>query len=263
MTGPPSRAALQSAIAAAAGARRLTVFLIGSGDATHLDCNGNGAASDAADLTPSDLDAWLDALQSTDPIHPTRVTVVLDFSHSGAWLPALAASPGQERVVIASCGADQTASCRAGGIVSFAQWFFGQAGMGASFQDSFVWARNTMRAVTAGGQNPVLDDDGTGTATRGDGALAATTWLGAEFVTEQDTARIGNYAHDVVTTGAQALLWAGGVWAPGGIASVYAVVVAPGASGSGVVRVDLAYTTPRRTAGKPCGTSSTRRRIFR
>ncbi|HUT23762.1 MAG TPA: VCBS repeat-containing protein, partial [Sumerlaeia bacterium] len=178
--GAPSEAALAAAISAASGVGKLTVYLVGSGDASALDIDGDGAASDPDDLTPAELDSCLDALQSGGS---TRVIVVLDFNRSGGWISTLTASAGQERIIIASSRNSEDSWCEAGGALSFTQWFFSWVFNGVNLRDAFSWARWAVRGVTSETQNPQLDDDGSGAANRLDGALALTTYIGAAFVT--------------------------------------------------------------------------------
>ena len=242
--GAATKANLQSAIAAAATASppltKLTVYLVGAsvgmGADTAFDVDGDGATSDPDDVTVSDLDGWLDSLQTAVP--GIRVLVVLDFSHSGAWIAPLQAPVGKERVVVTSCGGTETSWCEAEGMLSFSQWFFGRVFSGANVHDAFTAARNALRAVTGSTQNAQLDDNGSGTADRNDGALALHTYIGAAFVTGADTPIIGDYAKNIILTSNTATLWASGVWSAQPLAEVFAIVIPPGANaGSDLITI--------------------------
>ena len=240
--GPATKANLQSAIAAAAGVSKLTVYLVGHGGGTAFDMDGDDAASDSDDVTPAELDSWLDAAQSI-PTSPTLAVVVLDFTQSGAWVLALQAPVGKKRIVITSCSGSEESWCEGGGMLSFTQWFFAKVFNGVNLRDAFNWSRTAIRAVTGETQNPTLDDDGSGVADRDDGLLAKGTYIGAAFVTGADSPVIGDYAKDIVLASSSATLWASGVWSPDGIAGAYAYVIKPGATPANdqVDRVDLAY----------------------
>jgi hypothetical protein len=225
--GAPTRAALQSAIASAAGATQLTVYLVGKGSASAFDMDGDDAASDPDDVTPADLDAWLDALQNAGS---TRVIVILDFNRSGAWMAPLSPPPaGKKRIVVTSCSGAEASWCEEGGLFSFSAWFLSEIFNGVNIRDAFNWARLAVRAITGETQNAQLDDDGSGIGDWRDGALARTAYIGAAFVTGADEPTIGDYARDVPLPTNTATLWASGVWAPKGIAEVFAYVVLPGA----------------------------------
>jgi hypothetical protein len=245
--GTATKANLQSAISAAAGMSKLTVYLVGrglvgSGSGTAFDIDGDGAASDPDDVTSAELDSWLDAAQSI-PTSPTLAVVVLDFTQSGAWVAPLQAPVGRKRIVITSCSGSEESWCEGGGVLSFTQWFFAKVFNGVNLRDSFNWGRVAIRAVTGETQNPTLDDDGSGVSDRNDGLLAKGTYIGAAFVTGADAPVIGDYAKDIVLASSSATLWASGVWSPDGIAGVHAYVIKPGATPANdqVDRVDFAY----------------------
>lgn len=204
---PPTQANLQSAISAASGISKFTVYLVGSGDASAFDIDGDGLPSDPEDITPAELDGWLDGLGTS-----TRVTAVLDFNQSGAWAGALTAPPGQERIIVTSCGVGEASWCEAGGLLSFSQWFFHGVFNGVNVSTSLNWARAAVRTVTSYTQNATLSDPS---------GVAQSTYLGAAFVTGAEAPTIGDCARDNAT------LWASGVWAPDGIDEVFALVVGP------------------------------------
>jgi hypothetical protein len=231
----PTKTNLQNAISSAAGISKLTVYLVGSGNSSAFDINGNGP--DSGDVTPSELDSWLDSLQGSGS---TKVIVVLDFNQSGAWVSSLVAPTGKQRIVITSCNAGETSWCKAGGVLSFTQWFFNKVFNGVNVRDCFNWAMNAVRTMTYNVQNPQLDDNNSGSFNQLDGNLAKVTYIGAAFVTGLDAPQIGDYAGYVLLPTSTATLWASGVWAPEGIQEIFALIVKPDSS---AVKVALSYNS--------------------
>ncbi|MCE5230309.1 FG-GAP-like repeat-containing protein [bacterium] len=234
----PTRSNLQSAIAAAAGASKLTVYLVGGEVAGHFDIDGDGIDGD--DVLPADLKGWIDTLQNGGS---TMVTVILEFNRSGAWLAALTPPAGKPRITIASCGALESSWCEEGGMLSFSQYFFNRIFNGINLRDAFFGARNATRTISAETQNAQMDDDGSGVSDWRDGALAATTYLGAAFITGADLPAIGDFAVFTYVPSGQGLLWASGVQAAAGINEVFAYVIRPGATPieDRTEKVNLAY----------------------
>ncbi len=219
---PPTKANLLTAIGAASGISKLTIYMIGKGNSSALDIDGDGP--DVEDLRPEELNAALNILQETGE---TCVIAVLDFHQSGAWIAPLQAPPGRERIIITSCSADEAAWCEGGGIVSFSQWFFSRIFSGTNIRDAFNWSRSAMRGITSNRQNPQLDDDGSGVSDWHDGALAVNTYIGAAFVTGSGAPVINDYAKHVKLQSRTATLWASGVWAESGLEEVFAYLVPP------------------------------------
>ncbi|MCX7048513.1 MAG: FG-GAP-like repeat-containing protein, partial [Candidatus Sumerlaeota bacterium] len=236
----PTKANLAAAIAASAGADQLIVFLIGRGNAAAFDINGNGP--DGGDVAPGELCGWLDDLQTSAG---AKVIVVLDFVYSGDWVTSLAAPLGCQRIVIASCGLGQVSYCKEGGVVSFSQYLFNKAREGVNIREAFSWARTAMLAATLQTQHALLDDDGDGRATKRDGAVAASAYLGAAYAPEVEKPIISDCAPSIVLTSDSAVLWASGVWAHGGIERVYAKVASSDAASSRVQydEIELLYTS--------------------
>lgn len=239
---PPTKANLLAAISAASGISKLTVFVIGKGNAAAFDIDGDGA--DADDVTPAELDAALDALQAGGS---TCVVGVLDFIQSGAWIEPLKAPAGKQRIIITSCSGTEAAWCEGGGVISFSQWFFSRIFTGANIRDAFNWSRLAIRGVTAYRQIPKLDDDGSGAADSRDGALALNTYIGAAFVTGAEPPIISDYAKDVFLKSPSEKLWASGVWAENGIEEVFAYIVPPNATSENgqIIKVALPYNASK------------------
>lgn len=232
--GTPTKTNLQNAIAAASGISKLTVYLVGKGSGTSFDIDGDG--SDADDVSPSEMDGWLDSIQTSGN---TTEIVILDFIQSGAWISSLIPPSGKKRIVITSCSPAENSWCEAGGIISFTEWFFNGIFNGSNVRNSFLWGRSAIRNITNFSQNPIFDDNGSGTNTSQDGALAAVTYIGAAFVTGADAPIIGDYAKDRDLPTNTETLWASGVWSSVGIREVFAYVIRSGSSST--TKVDLAY----------------------
>jgi len=237
---PPTKSNLLSEISAATGITRLTVYLVGKGNATSFDIDGDG--SDGDDLTPGELDTALDTLQNAGD---TCVIVLLDFTDSGSWVSPLKCPPGKKRIVIGSCSAGEASWCEEEGMISFSRWFMGMIFSGTNIRDAFNWARAAIRKLTGSAQNPGLDDDGSGVADGWDGALAGITYIGAAFVTGDNLPVIKDYAKDIVLSGSSEVLWASGVWDADGISEVFAFVIKPGASSSNdqIDKLDLIFNS--------------------
>ncbi|NQU44497.1 hypothetical protein HQ520_14495 [bacterium] len=237
----PTETNLDATIIGATGVAKLTLYLVGSGNALAFDLDGDGAASDPDDLTPAKLDGYLDALQNSGD---TLVLLFLDFNDSGAWLSALQPPAGKQRIIVTSCSGGEASWCEAGGALSFSSFFFSRLFNGVTVLDAYNWTRTALAGITNYTQFALLDDDGSGDWNRSlDGVLARLHYFGAAFVTGAETPTIGNYARDVMLTSNQATLWASSVHAPAGIESIFAYVIHSGATPTDdqTVRVDLAY----------------------
>lgn len=216
---PPGKQSLLDSIGEAGEATKLFVYMIGKGNHTGLDVDGDG--EDADDITPGELDAALDSLQSA---HSLVVIVILDFVESGAWLSSLKAPEGKERIVISSCADGEYSYCLGGGLISFSGFFFGKIFNGSNMGDAFNWSRTAIRMITDRCQNPQLDDNGSGACDHEDGSLLVKTWLGAGNVIQNNVPIIKDFAQNTILRSPKALLWASGVWDADGIKEVFAFV---------------------------------------
>jgi hypothetical protein len=228
VAGVSSLANLSQAITNwAAGANKLTVYLLGS--TTNWVFRLNGTES----LSATQLDGWLDRFQTTN----RSVIVVMDFDGSGSYVPGLAATNGQERIVLASTKAGATSLRAAGGLVSFSEFLLSGIFDGQSLGAAFNAARDVIR--TASGslhQTAALDDNGNGIANEKnvDGILAAQRYLGAAFVTGEDSPFIGEVMPpDSAVSGSPVLLWADEILDVSGISNVWCVITPPDYDGQG------------------------------
>ena len=203
--GPVNLAQLENAFENwCADADKLTVYLIGETNAA-----GAFRLNDAESLDPAALAGWLNGFQTEN----RPANVILEFSGSGSYLPALAAPAGRERIAIASAKTRQPGVWAANGEVSFTSAFLAHVFNGASIGAAFSAARQLMLdASGAVRQEAQLDDNGDGRAdVKSDTwRIAPARYIGMPFLTGADipqfTAVIPDFA---VADGADVGLWAG------------------------------------------------------
>ena len=207
---------------------RMTLYLLGGGT------NDTMRLNDTESLTASQLAAWLDAFQTTNPV---LVNVVLDFPGSGAFVPTLAVSnlaasvPAAERIVTTATRAGRDALMSNGGTVSYSQYLLSSIVAGHSFGDAVTTARRTIRRASGGvRQRARLDDNGNGVPNEKnvDGKIAEDVYIGSAFMTGADSPIIGSVNPVTVLAGPQTLtLWAADVTAMLGISNVWCVITPP------------------------------------
>lgn len=205
----------------AVGANKLTVFLIGSATNGLYQLNANET------LSATQLDAWLDSFQVSN----RSVTVVMDFDGSGSYVPMLVAPAGRERIVIASTKAGRPSLRSANGLITFSQFFLNGIFNGQSLGTAFNAARAAIWSASGRvRQSPQLDDNGNGVAGQKnlDGLVAAQRYLGAAFVTGDDSPSIGAVPPLLtVNPGTPVTLWAAGLLDVEGISNVWCVLTPP------------------------------------
>ena len=218
----------------AAGASRLTVYLVGEGT------NGAFRLNGAELLSASDLDLWLDTFQQSNQ----AVSVIMEFPESGGFLPQLRPPAGKHRISVANCADAQPCSRGNGGLVSFTQYFLSDVFSGYNVDEAFGRAKQAIRRSSGRlRQDPKLDDDGDGVSSKDDGAYARLQHIGPAFVTGADVPTIGAVPPDQEISFTSALaLWASGVTDVDGISNVWCVVTPPDYGGTGdLPEVDLAW----------------------
>ena len=208
----------------------LTLYLVGEGSEQGLLC-ANGEV-----ISPAMLRGWLDALQATTGC---TVHVIIDSDFSGRFVPGLA-SPAYERVVMASCGANQR-NPGSSEWSSLSRWLWMAIAKGQDLRSSFGFASDLMRLL---GPVPfLLDDDGDGLYDRSkDGFKALAAFIGAAFVTADDPPYIGLASPPMVCAlNGTANIWAANVVMPDGNApvKVWAEVIGP--DGALVQTVDMLW----------------------
>ncbi len=227
ITGSPDLANLAAAITNwAAGSDRLTVYVIADGSNNLIRLNQTDT------LAPSDLDAWLDVYQQSN----AQACVILEAPGSGAFLPVLRQSPGQDRICVASAQAGQTSCWADNGLISFSQFFLVNVFNGQSIGDAFLAARKYIQGASGTlRQSPLLDDDGDGAYnSRMDGKVACSRHLGTAFMTGADAPLMATVMPPTTLAGTNALtLWAGAVTDSAGISNVWCVITPPDYGGVG------------------------------
>ena len=109
-------------------------------------------------LSATDLDAWLDTLQST---MPGKVIVVYDACESGSFLPTLTPPEGKERIVMTSTSPDETAKFVTQGSISFSSYFWTYIFNGINIMDAFDLTNEAL-SISFNDQHPLVDADGNG-----------------------------------------------------------------------------------------------------
>jgi hypothetical protein len=200
---------------------RLFIYLVDHGG----DVSGAGyfRLNASEILTATELDGWLDAIQTR---YSNDVIVVLDFCEAGTFLEPLKYTGPGRRTVIAACAPNEPTYYVAGGLVSFSDSFFSGVLIGLDLKDSFLLARDAMSAY----QSAWLDANGDGVYAPGaDPGLLAGVDIGASFVAGKDIPQIGHVMGNQLLYGAsEATLWAYDIVSGYPVDRVWCVVVPPG-----------------------------------
>ncbi len=195
--GAPTPAALQAAILDWATADLgvdnpgvgpgvpLIIYMVdhGGDDSFLINFTAAGAGQE---VTPTQLDSWIDAVQGGDTSNPNGVDVVViyDACRSGSFLDEVGGG-GSDRIVITSSASSESAYFGVSGTISFSQFFWQRVRTGATLKSAFNDAAAAL--ATWATQTPWLDDNGSGTyAATGDGKdgdAADLFVVGADFVT--------------------------------------------------------------------------------
>jgi len=189
---------------------RLFLYLVDHGGSSSGEGYFRLNASEV--LTASQLDGWLDAIQSQ---YSNDVVVVIDCCESGSFLEPLSYNGPGTRTVITACGPNEPTYFVAGGQVSFSDAFFSGILMGLDLQGSFVLARDAMSLY----QSSQISTNLPG------------VYLGPSFVAGKDVPQIGHVMGRQLLYGAsEATLWAYDVVSVYPVDRVWCVVVPPGHS---------------------------------
>lgn len=174
-------------------------------------------------LTATQLDAWLDALQTT---YSNEVVVVIDCCESGSFLEPLRYPGPGWRTVMTACATNEPTYYLAGGLVSFSDAFFGGLLIGLDLENSFLLARGAMSPY----QDSWMDANGDGRYASGtDPALVAGVFIGPSFVAGKDVPQIGHVLGNQSLSGtSHATLWAYDIVSKYPLERVWCVVVPPG-----------------------------------
>jgi hypothetical protein len=229
-----SLANLESAIKTwAAGADKLSVYLVGNASNNQLRATG-GQALDAATLN-----AWLDAFQTSNQ----QVNVMMEFSGAGSFLNALF-RPDKERILLATSSANRRSVISDG--ISFTSFFLSELLRGLTLGDAVTQARRAIRRASGNIRQRVLIDDsrnGIPNEKDLDGAIARNRYIGTAFITGDDIPNIGSVTPATVITGTVPVeLWAADVTDVDGIDEAWCEITSPtNYLGDASVRIDLAF----------------------
>ncbi|MFO1491933.1 MAG: hypothetical protein U1F87_13730, partial [Kiritimatiellia bacterium] len=224
----------------AAGVDRLTLLVIAEGT------NNQARLSGPSDLlAAASLKAWLDAAAATNQV----AQMMLDFSGAGAFIPVLNPPPAGARMVLASSAPGRYSVIEPG--ISLTSVVMSEIFAGRSVGAAVASGRKIMRRLSGGlRQLALLDSDSDGVPNRKniDDPIARAKYLGAGFVTGNDSPVIGRVTPDLTSTGTPSVvLFAEDVVDADGIASVWAEIAGPdSALGDATRRVDLAPVSPSR-----------------
>ncbi len=177
-------------------------------------------------VTADELAGWLDTWQSNNP--GARVTVVYDACQAGSFLDELRA-PSEDRVLIASTGADENAYFVSQGALSFSNQFWTGIFNGLSVGSAFGLAAQSQTAAFPR-QVAMLDADGDGIVnTAADEAVVAARFIGNGATNSGEVPVIGSVSSPQTIFGtSEATVSAGGVADSDGITRVWAVMRPPG-----------------------------------
>jgi hypothetical protein len=218
--GDATNSNLQHALTTwAADAEDMVVYLVDHGG------SGTFRMSGTETLSATELDSWLDQLQT---VIPGKVIVVYDACESGSFLPALIPPAGKERILMTSTSSDESAYFVTQGSISFSNYFWTHIFNGLNIKSAFDSASSAIGHTTEY-QTPLLDDNGNGDGNEPeDGALAQSTFIGNGTQIFGDPPTIGNVSPDQTIIGtSSALLYADNVTDADGIARVWAVIRPP------------------------------------
>ena len=203
----------------AEGADSVLLYLTDHGGA------GTFRMSGTETLSATELDAWLDTLQTT---MSGKVIVVYDACESGSFLPMLTPPAGKERIVMTSTSPDETAKFVTQGSISFSNYFWTHIFNGVNILDAFDLTRAAL-SISFNDQNPLVDADGNGVGNEiEDYALISNVYIGNGTEIYGDAPVIGSVSEDQMITGvASAVLSASKVTDDDGISRVWAVIRPP------------------------------------
>jgi sugar lactone lactonase YvrE len=212
--------ALRTAITdwAAANTRDLVLYIVGPG--------ADGAVFLNEPVSATDIDTWLDSLQSS---LTGTLTVVLDVDDAGRFLPRLTPPAGRDRILIAGGPADSPAFI-AGGESLFSGFFWRNIGDGKPVGSAFFDAADALSVLTGADRGPLLDDTGNGIGNeRADGRRAGSVRIGAGVGLASDPPVVAAVtADETVPPSGEVEITASGVTAVNGdVATVWATIALP------------------------------------
>jgi sugar lactone lactonase YvrE len=220
VAGDATNASLENAILNwASGADDVILYLVDHGG------EGSFRMSGTETLTAEELCSWLDTLQNTIT---GKMIVIYDACGAGSFVSPLRASPGKQRIVIASTSPNEKAYFLSQGSISFSNYFWTHIFNGASIRDAFNLSMEAI-SYTSPYQHPLLDADGNGIANEAtDFSLVQNSYIGNGTVIYGSAPVIVEISSPkTITDTSSALLYASGVNDSDGIARVWAVIRPP------------------------------------
>ena len=201
-------------------------------------CANSFALNATENVSASQLDTWLDQVQSAIP---GKVVVVIDASNAGQFVPSLLPAQGKSRIVITGAGVGEAASFASDGDVSFSNYFWRHVLNGATVEQAFRLSSTAIR-FSAKGQAAQLDDNGNGIANeKADGTIARNYRIGSGIQLAGDDPLIDSvspaaYLDSNVTTSP---LFADNVTTTGTLNRVWAEITPPNVGAKGACTLNL------------------------
>lgn len=150
-------------------------------------------------ISAAELDTWLDELQSSIT---GQVIVIYDACQSGSFVPVLAPTDNQQRLIITSSEEAQRAYFSADGQVSFSFHFWSNFLTGGDIYQAFAASSRAMGVVVDKAQNAQIEADGDGEANnKTDRLLAQSFSFGSGFALASDTPQIGRVSESITLDG--------------------------------------------------------------
>ncbi len=177
-------------------------------------------------LSAQTLGGYLDTLENAIS---GKLVVLYEGNQSGAFLPELASSSTDRRLLITSAAASQAASFELDGVLSFSQFFWNQVLNGDTVLDAFESARDGI-SFSTGAQTPQLDDNSNGEGNDAeDGFVAATYSIGTGVIQDANGPTLESFSPDLVLSGGgtQASVSVDNVLSTGVVERVFGIVSTP------------------------------------
>jgi len=158
----------------------LHIYLMDHGILEGFCADGCGSSGQ---ITPEDLDGWLDTLETA--ASPEAVNVIIEACHSGSFIEWVPGDPGNRsiskagRVVIAST--DRTHNAYASAQGAFFSDAFLSCVMGSGSLETCFEQGESAVAATGRNQTPWLDDNGDGLSNAVDGSVAQNRYIASSF----------------------------------------------------------------------------------
>jgi hypothetical protein len=220
---PNTKAELESALTTwSSGAEDLIVYLVGPGDASGFKM-GNSET-----LTPQELASWISA---ADTGVSGSITVVVDATHSSAFVPGLSADG---RIAISSTTGDGLARFLVNGTVSYSYFFWEHIMSGKSVGEAHAFANASVGPDTQLQAPQIADPSG----------IAGATHIGNGTEQYLDGPAIESTYVGVLEGAEGPVIGANGVEDYQNVQRVFALITAPGfgptSPGNEIMAVELA-----------------------